>query len=106
MRRVTAELAWISRLLTEFQVKDITPIPLKCDNMAAIYIATNPVFHERTKHIELDCHFVREKLQEGLLSLSHVTTNHQLADVLTKNLNGLCHQHAVSKLGLQPYPPA
>lgn len=68
MRRVCLELAWISCLLIEIGVPDITPIPLKCDNLAAIYIAKNPVFHERTKHIELDCHFVREKLQASLIS--------------------------------------
>ncbi|KAI3515606.1 hypothetical protein L1887_14507 [Cichorium endivia] len=63
MRRVCSELAWLNRLLYELQVPGLTPIPLRCDNLAAIYIAKNPVFHERTKHIEIDCHFVREKLQ-------------------------------------------
>jgi len=77
LRRLVAELAWLSRLLNEFIVADITPIPIKCDNQAAIYIAKNPVFHERTKHIELDCHFVREKLLDGLISLGHVSTKHQ-----------------------------
>lgn len=52
LRRLTAELAWLSRLLTDFTVPDITPIPVKCDNQAAIYITKNPVYHERTKHIE------------------------------------------------------
>ena len=70
MRRLVAELAWLSRLLNELTITTVTPIPLKCDNQAAIYIAKNPVFHERTKHIELDCHFVREQLLQGLISLS------------------------------------
>jgi len=48
LRRLVAELAWLSRLLSEFTITDITPIPIKCDNQAAIYIAKNPVFHERT----------------------------------------------------------
>lgn len=56
MHRVCTELAWISRLFEELQVENLTPIPLKCDNLSAIYIATNPVFHERSKHIEVDCH--------------------------------------------------
>lgn len=59
MRRVCLELAWLNRLLVELEVEDLIPIPLKCDNQAAIYIANNPVFHERTKHIDLDCHFIR-----------------------------------------------
>lgn len=106
MRRVCSELAWLSRLLTEFEVPNITPIPVKCDNMAAIYIAKNPVFHERTKHIEVDCHFVREKLQDGLISLSHISTKDQPADVFTKSLYGADHLHAISKLGLLTCPPA
>ena len=74
IRRLVAELAWLNRLLHELTITDVTPIPVKCDNQAAIYIAHNPIFHERTKHIELDCHFVREKLLVGLISLSHIST--------------------------------
>lgn len=104
MRRVVSELAWLSRLLHELTVEDITPIPLKCDNQAAIYIAKNPAFHERTKHIELDCHYVRQKLLECLISLGHVSTKHQLADVLTKPLIGICHRSILGKLGVS-HPP-
>lgn len=54
MRCVCEKLAWLSRLLSELQVDNITPIPLKCGNQVAIYIAANLVYHERTKHIKLD----------------------------------------------------
>jgi len=104
MRRLVAELAWLSRLLGELTVDNITPIPLKCDNQAAIYIAKNPVFHDRTKHIELDCHFVREKLLQGLVSLSHVSTRFQLADIMTKSLSGVHHHSILGKLGVSPPP--
>lgn len=60
-------------MFNEFGILDITPIPLKCNNQAAIHISSNPIFQERTKHIELNCYFVREKLLHGLISLHHVS---------------------------------
>ena len=100
LRRITTELAWLSRLLAELTVTSITPIPVKCDNLVAIYIAKNLVFHERTKHIELDCHFVHQKLMEGLLSLSFIPTQTQLADICTKPLTGTQHHFILHKLGV------
>lgn len=105
IRRLTAELAWLTRLLHELEVPRLLPVPVKCDSQAAIHIAKNPVFHERTKHIEIDCHFVRSKLAEGLITLSHVPTYLQLADVLTKPLSGPSHSSNISKLGLLSVPP-
>ena len=106
MRAVTAELAWLTRILSEFQVPFVLPIPIKSDSLAAIYIAKNPVFHERTKHIELDCHYVREKLLEGLISLSYTEIAKQVADIFTKPLTSLGHQHLLSKLGVSScHPP-
>lgn len=67
-------------------------MPINCDSQVAIHIAQNPVFHERTKHIELDCHFVREKLLGGLISLSFVPSSSQLADLLTKALEEPLHR--------------
>jgi len=106
MRAVTAELAWLTRLLSDFQVSSLLPVPLKCDSLAAIYIAKNHVFHERTKHIELDCHFVREKLQEGLINLSHIHTSAQLADLFTMPLSGPQHRFLLSKLGVLSSTPS
>jgi len=100
MRRVVAELSCLSGLLNELTITSITPILGRCDNQAAIFIAKNLVFYERTKHIELDCHFVREKLMTGLISLHHISTKRQLANVLTKPLIGVIHREFISKLGV------
>ena len=106
MSAVTAELAWNTKLLSKFQVSSILPVPLKSDSLAAIYITKNPIFHERTKHIELDCHFVKEKLYEGLISLSHIRTSVQLAYLFTKPLPGPQHHFLPAKLGVSTSRPS
>jgi len=74
MEKATCEIIWIYQLLMEIGLNMSLPTRLWCDNKATLHIATNLVFHERTKHIEVDCHFVREKLQQGLITTSYVKT--------------------------------
>ena len=83
----TCELQWLTFLLQHLDVPFITPSTLYCDNQSAIQIASNQVFHERTKHIEIDCHIVREKLNAGLLKLLPISSAMQTADILTKPLH-------------------
>jgi hypothetical protein len=73
MSNTTSELTWLQHFLQEIGFATPTPIPLFCDNQAAIHIASNSVFHERTKHIEVDCHFVRDKILSGDISTPFVS---------------------------------
>ena len=67
MATTTCELVWLKQLLGELKFGKIDQMELVCDNQAALHIASNPVFHERTKDIEVECHFVREKISQEIL---------------------------------------
>lgn len=84
---VTREILWFQKLLRDFHIVVTATAKLFCDSKSAIYIVTNPVFHERTKHVELDCHIVRNQLKAGTLTAIHVTSVNQLSDILTKPLH-------------------
>ncbi|KAK3000389.1 hypothetical protein RJ639_022344 [Escallonia herrerae] len=78
MAVTTCELTWLKSFLLSLGIYHDRPMRLFCDNQAALYIASNPVFHERTKHIEMDCHYVKEQLLAGNISTTHVRTAQQL----------------------------
>lgn len=100
MSAAIAETIWITGLLTEMGFQVTKLVPLYYDNKAAIQIASNPIFHERTKHIEIDCHFIREKIKDGLIKPEFVPTGSQLADVFTKALGVAQHRLLFSQLGV------
>ena len=82
----TNELIWLQKLLLDFQIQ-ISPLALLFyDNRVAIHIASNPIFHEQTKHIEIDFDFVRVKVAVGIVKLMPIPSQHQLADVFHKAL--------------------
>ncbi|KAL6557358.1 hypothetical protein OROMI_017708 [Orobanche minor] len=106
MAAITCELKWLKGLLLSLGVHNSKAIPLFCDSQSALHIARNPVYHERTKHIEIDCHFVRNAITEGLIDPSYVHTKAQLADIFTKALGKREFDILISKLGiLNPHAP-
>ena len=100
MTQSVCEIMWLHQLLMEVDIKTVVPAKLWCDNQAALYIASNLVFHERTKHIEIDCYFIREKIQLGLISTGYVKIGEQLGDIFTKALSGDRVSYLCNKLGI------
>ena len=98
MALATCELIWIKQLLQELRWKDVRSMRLICDNQAALHIASNPVFHERTKHIEVDCHFIRQKIESGCITTEFVNSSDQLADIFTKSLRSPRIKYICNKL--------
>ena len=105
MALAICELIWLRQLLQELRFGKYEQIKLV--NQAALHIASNPVFHEKTKHIEVDCHFIREKIASGCVAISFVNSNDQLADIFTKSLRGPRIKYICNKLSAYDiYAPA
>ena len=98
LAQASAELSWLTMLLVDLHIPPSCPPILWCDNISAISLASNPVFHARTKHIEVDYHFVREKVCAKSLVVRYVPTQLQLADIFTKPLATARFQELLSKL--------
>nr|GEX35869.1 putative reverse transcriptase domain-containing protein [Tanacetum cinerariifolium] len=96
----TYEVSWIKCLFKDLGVLTPFPTTIYCDNALAIALASNPVQYARTKHIEIDCHFVRDKIKQGLILPTFIPTQHQLADVLTKCLSKAPHYHCISNFSI------
>ncbi|KAJ0444187.1 putative RNA-directed DNA polymerase [Helianthus annuus] len=98
--RGLTEILWVKRLLTEIGFPPNKPIQILCDNKAAIQISENPVQHDRTKHIEVDRNFIKEKLETGVIEFPFVRSEDQLADILTKAVNGRIFSECLGKLNV------
>lgn len=106
MSATCCEILWLKALLKSLGVSHSAPVRLYCDNTATLQIAANPVFHERTKHIEIDCHFIRDLIIAGKVVTTHVSSTQQPADIFTKALVTPQFRHLLSKLGiLDPHAP-
>lgn len=98
MVKATCEITWILGVLKDLGAQVGKPVILYCDNKATNDIAANPVFHEKTKHIEIDCHFVRDKIQVGVIKTMHIRTSEQPVDIFTKPLYSPQHSYLLGKL--------
>ena len=100
MAQSVCEIMWLHQLLMEVGIKTLVPAKLWCDNQVAFHIAFNHVFHERSKHIVIDCHFVYEKIQLDLIFTGYVKTGEQLGDIFIKALSGDRVSYLCNKLGM------
>ncbi|CAL1402056.1 unnamed protein product [Linum trigynum] len=101
MASTVIEIIWLRHLLMELGVPQLSATPLLCDSQAALHIAANPVFHERTKHVEMDCYFVRECVISGEVAPHNIATVDQPADIFTKALGTDQFHFLLSKLGIR-----
>jgi len=93
-------------LLQELHIPLSKATVVYCDNVSAVYMTANLVHHRRTKHIEIDIHFVREKVALGEVRVLHVPSSHQFADIMTKGLSVQLFDEFKSSLGVRQAPPA
>ncbi|XP_022032345.1 uncharacterized protein LOC110933430 [Helianthus annuus] len=105
LANVVAEATWIRNLLLKLHIPLQHASVVYCDNVSAVYLSNNPVQHQRTKHIEIDIHFVRDKVRVGHIRVLHVPSSLQYADIFTKGLPRQLFQSFRSSLSVCP-PPA
>jgi len=96
----SCEMKWLLYLMKDLKIQCTKKPVIYCDNLSAIHVAANPVFHERTKHLEIDCHIVKEKVQAGVLKLLSVSSKDQVADFFTESLLPQPFNNLLSKLGM------
>lgn len=98
------EAVWLRQLLYEFNQKSVKATVIHEDNQAAICMAKNGQHHGRAKHIDIRCHFIREKVQDGIIELKYCSTDLMLADMLTKGLSSAVFQRLREMTAVVPVP--
>lgn len=100
MADACCEVKWLRQFLSDLQVPQPTSVPLSCASQGEMHITANPVFHEHTKHIEVDCHFVHDEYMENRISLHYVPSLSLLPDIFTKALGHSLFSNLLHKLGI------
>ncbi|KAM1176336.1 hypothetical protein ACFX19_029237 [Malus domestica] len=100
MAKGVCELLWLRRLLAELECPSMSTSNLFCDNKAGIDISHNPIQHDCMKHVEVDIHFIKEKLDGNIIQFSFVKSKDQLADILTKDVASQAFYNSLVKLGM------
>lgn len=103
MVSTVCEILLLHWLLKDLEAPQLSPTSLYCDNQAARHIVNNPVFHERTKHVEMDCFFVRERIQSRQIQTCVINTKDQVADIFTKPLGTDMFLYLLTKLGVHNF---
>ena len=93
------ELLWLQQVLQELGITIQQPSTIFSDNIGAMCLCANPVFHSRMRHLAIDYHFVRDLVVKNQLKVSHVPSSHQFADLLTKPLSATQHNFLASNIG-------
>ena len=95
------EVLWLRYLLRDMKIIYKEPIRLLCDNQSAIYLAHDPLYHDKVKHVDIDRFYIQEKLDSGIVEIKHVRTEDQVADIFTKGLPAITFTRLVGKLGMK-----
>ena len=99
----TCEVLWVKQLIKDLGITDCAPTPLFCDNRATLAIAANPVYHDRVKHIDIDCHFIRDQVASKSITPTFIPSTQHVVDMFTKVLPTHQQHQLMSKLGVRSF---
>jgi hypothetical protein len=101
LAQCSCKAVWIRRLLEELKILDNKPTHLYCDNQGSIKLSYNPMFHEKSKHFEIDFHFIRQKVEDNIIKVEFIPSQEQPADILTKSLGRIKFEGCRKRLHLR-----
>jgi hypothetical protein len=100
MAHAIKEMIWLQYLLRDFGMSKYAPTTLFCDNQGAISLAKNPTHHAKTKHVDVQLHFIRDHIEKGTINVEYCPTEDMLADIMTKGLPRERHERLLGMMGV------